>query len=79
MFLLPVIPFVTDTPELIEQSVAKAWEIGLDFIIFGGMTLKPGRQRDYFLNALKQFNPKLNFDYDLIYTDNKWGQAKNEY
>jgi DNA repair photolyase len=79
MFLLPVIPFITDTPEFIEQSVAKAMEIGFDFIIFGGMTLKPGRQRDYFISALKKYNPKLASDYESIYTDNKWGQAKHEY
>jgi len=79
MFLIPVIPFITDTFELIDQSVAKAKEIGLDFIIFGGMTLKQGRQKEHFINALKKFNPKLVFDYDLIYADNKWGQAKGEY
>jgi DNA repair photolyase len=79
MFLMPIIPFVTDNPELMEQSVARAREIDLDFIIFGGMTLKPGRQKEYFLDGLKKFNPKLVFDYDLIYTDNKWGQAKGEY
>ncbi|OYD15071.1 hypothetical protein CH333_06600, partial [candidate division WOR-3 bacterium JGI_Cruoil_03_44_89] len=45
MFLLPVIPFVTDTPELMEEAVRKAVEVGLDFIIFGGMTLKEGRQK----------------------------------
>ena len=52
---MPVIPFVTDKPELMEQSVAKAKEIGLDFIIFGGMTLKQGRQKEHFINKLKKF------------------------
>jgi DNA repair photolyase len=45
MFLLPIIPFVTDTPKLIEDSVRKAGRAGVDFIIFGGMTLKDGRQK----------------------------------
>ena len=31
-----------------EEAVKKASEIGLDFIIFGGMTLKEGKQKDYF-------------------------------
>ncbi len=35
-------------PELLEEAVAKASEAGVDFIIFGAMTLKEGRQRDYF-------------------------------
>ncbi len=32
-----------------EEVVKKASKIGLDFIIFGGMTLKEGKQKDYFL------------------------------
>src|SRR5512136_376800 len=47
MFLLPVIPGVTDSRELLEQAVAEAGKAGLDFIIFGAMTLKEGRQKDY--------------------------------
>jgi len=49
MFLLPVIPFVTDTPELMEQALAVAKEAGLDFIIFGVMMeiLDTGTSRLY--------------------------------
>ena len=79
MFLMPVIPFITDGPELIEQSVKSAAKTGLDFIIFGGMTLKPGRQKDYFMNVLRAFYPQLAPQYDLIYTDSQWGEATREY
>jgi len=37
-----------------EEAVRKASEIGLDFIIFGGMTLKEGKQKDYFYNTIKK-------------------------
>jgi len=79
MFLLPVIPFITDKPELMEESVRKAHEIGLDFIIFGGMTLKEGRQKDYFFNNLKENYPELAVEYENIYKGNKWGNATAEY
>ena len=79
MFLLPVIPFITDKPELMEESVRKASEVGLDFVIFGGMTLKDGRQKDYFLNVLKKHYPDLAKEYQKIYTGDKWGQASGEY
>ena len=79
MFLLPVIPFITDTPELMEESVRKAAEVGLDFIIFGGMTLKKGKQKEYFFNVLKKYYPKLTHEYENIYTQNKWGEATGEY
>ena len=79
MFLLPVIPLITDTPELMEESVRKAVAVGLDFIIFGGMTLKEGRQKDYFFNVLKKHYPKLISKYQYIYIGNKWGEATEEY
>ncbi|HDN82080.1 MAG TPA: radical SAM protein, partial [Methanomicrobia archaeon] len=79
MFLLPVIPFITDKQELMEESVRKASEVGLDFVIFGGMTLKDGRQKDYFFNVLKEHYPDLIPKYQKIYTADKWGQASGEY
>jgi DNA repair photolyase len=79
MFLLPVIPFVTDAPELIEDAVKKASETGIDFIIFGGMTLKEGRQKDYFLDATKERYPALAARYRSIYSYSKWGGPSKEY
>ena len=79
MFLLPVIPFITDTLELMEKSINRAKDIDLDFIIFGGMTLKEGKQKDYFFNVLKKYNPKLIKKYQDIYKENKWGEATDEY
>ena len=79
MFLLPVIPFITDTPELMEETIRKASEINLDFIIFGGMTLKEGRQKDYFFKTLRNKYPKLIGEYENIYRKNKWGEAVGEY
>lgn len=79
MFLMPVIPFLTDSPEKIYDSLRAAKNYGIDFVIFGGMTLKSGRQKDYFFNALAERYPDLLINYDVIYGDNKWGQANNEY
>jgi DNA repair photolyase len=79
MFLLPVIPFITDTPELMEETIRRASEANLDFIIFGGMTLKEGRQKDYFFKTLRSKYPKLIGEYENIYQKNKWGEAAGEY
>jgi DNA repair photolyase len=79
MFLLPVIPFLTDTSELIEQTVSKAKEAGVDFVIFGGMTLKEGRQQDYFYDALGRTHPELIAEYQNIYRGSEWGEATREY
>jgi DNA repair photolyase len=79
MFLLPVIPFLTDTSELLEQTVSKAKEAGVDFVIFGGMTLKEGRQKDYFFDALRRTHPELIAEYQNIYRGSEWGEATREY
>jgi len=79
MFLLPVIPFITDTPEMIEDALRKAQEAGVDFVIFGGMTLKEGRQKEHFFSSLREKHPELTAKYEKIYEANKWGHAIEDY
>ena len=79
MFLMPVIPFVTDTVPVMEQTLQSALKIGVDFLIFSGMTLKEGRQKTYFSNVLKHHYPELIPAYETIYTGDKWGNATSSY
>jgi DNA repair photolyase len=79
LFLMPVIPFITDTPVQIERTFQKAKEFGIDYIIFSGMTMKDGRQKQYFLNVLKKYYPDLITEYQYIFQPNEWGQATDEY
>jgi DNA repair photolyase len=79
MFILPVIPFITDSAEIMEKTIKKAKEVGLDFIIFGGMTLKDGRQKNYFLGTLKKYYPHLIPDYSNIYKKDIWGNPVEDY
>ncbi len=72
MFLMPVIPFVTDTKGLIEQAVKRGAEIGVDFIIFSGMTLKQGRQLPLRLRGL------LNIKIEGAIVGNKGKTAANK-
>jgi len=79
MFLMPVIPFITDTPELIDKAVQKAHELNFDYIIFSPMTLKKGKQFDHFINVLKKYFSDHLIEYNNIYSDNKWGNVNPEY
>ncbi len=79
MYLMPVIPFITDTPEIMENTIKKAKETSLDFIVFAGMTLKEGRQKEYFTETLKENFPELLPQYENIYLKNKWGETTKEY
>lgn len=79
LFLLPVIPFISDSEEKIEEIVSKSQELGLDFIIFGGMTLKEGRQKDHFIEALRRYDASLIPQYREIYKRNEWGAPESRY
>lgn len=79
MFLMPVIPFITDTQTMISDSVKAAADAGLDFIIFGGMTLKGGRQQDCFYNLLDRRYADLRRRYETLYPGDPWGNARPEY
>jgi DNA repair photolyase len=79
MFLMPVIPFVTDKPDILKKTIRDACDANIDFIIFSGMTLKPGRQMDFFYKHLKKNYPDLLTDYKFIYRGNQWGAASKEY
>ncbi|MBU4444642.1 radical SAM protein [bacterium] len=79
MYLVPVIPFITDKPRLMEDAVRRARDTGVDFINFSGMTLKDGRQKDYFMQTITEHYPDLTSSYRKIYKSDKWGQASGEY
>jgi DNA repair photolyase len=80
MFLMPVIPFITDTEEILEQSIMDARDAGAQYIIFGGMTLKKGRQKDHFYNTLRKSYPGLVKKYDDLYEgSDRWGGARGQY
>ena len=79
MFLMPVIPYITDSKTLMEETIKAASEVGVDFIIFAGMTLKTGRQKDCFLEVLKNHYPELEKEYLELYQGGKWGQARGDY
>lgn len=80
MYIMPVVPFLTDSKEMIEKSVSDAKQAGVDFIIFSGMTLKEGIQKDYFLNFLNNNFPELLPKYKQIYPDNnQWGVPDYRY
>lgn len=79
IFLMPVIPFLTDTNDMFEMFLDKATNAGADYIIFGGMTLKPGRQEEHFYSIINKYFPGLKSRYDDVYYGDKWGNATSEY
>ena len=79
VFLLPVIPFITDTLEIMNKTLKEIKKSNADYVIFGGMTLKEGRQKDFFYKALKKFYSTLIPEYERIYKGDVWGNTTKEY
>jgi len=79
IYLMPVIPFITDNDEQLTRAFREAESVDANFLIFGGMTLKEGRQKDFYLKILKHHYPDLLPKYQQIYQPNKWGEAKKSY
>jgi DNA repair photolyase len=71
----PLIPGIGDSIENIRGLAIEAKKAGAEFIQFGGMTLKPGRQKDYFLNVVKkQFPQQLELLRSVYADDHPYGQ-----
>jgi DNA repair photolyase len=79
IFLLPVIPHVTDSREMVDGALAAAASAGARYVVFGGMTLKEGRQRDHFLSVLSRARPELAPRYAELYPGDEWGRAAGSY
>ncbi|MBN1465141.1 radical SAM protein [candidate division KSB1 bacterium] len=79
MYLMPALPFITDSPAKIAETVQSAKDIGIDFIIFGGLTLKAGRQQHHFYAVLRDYDASLIPKYEDIYSSNPWGEARKDY
>lgn len=61
--LMPVLPFITDTPENIENLLIKAKESGASYVLGAlAMTLRDG-QREYYYNKLDQSYPGIKEKY----------------
>jgi DNA repair photolyase len=79
IYLMPIIPFITDSVDKLEDVFRKAKESGVDFIVFAGMTLKEGRQKEYLINVVRKFFPELIDIFSSIYNNSRWGEPSKNY
>lgn len=80
VFLMPVIPMISDTSEVLNETMARCREAGIDYVIFSGMTLKPGRQQEHFYASLEKSYPELVNEYKCLYAKaGQWGNTSEDY
>lgn len=71
----PIVPWIGTDYENIEGLAKEAKAASAEFILFGGMTLKPGFQKEYFLRVMKQHFPKHADKIESVYAnEDRYGQ-----
>jgi len=68
---MPFLPYLADRDGDFEALSYRLAEIGVDFVLPGGLTLRPGRQKDFFLNALRGSFPEWTSRYADLYGENR--------
>ncbi len=56
---MPFLPGITDDEEGIRALYEELAAVGVDFVMPGGLTLRPGRQKDLYLDTLGECRPDL--------------------
>ncbi|MFX1416247.1 MAG: radical SAM protein, partial [Promethearchaeota archaeon] len=65
----PIIPEIGDSIDNMKGLAEKAKDAKAEFILWGDLTLKPGRQKDYFLNVVRRRYPDRLESLQRIYQD----------
>ena len=83
---MPLLPGLHDNADYLSSLYAMLAETGTDFIFPGGLTLRPGRQKDYFMQRLQEHRPDLVAEYEQIFAserasgspDRRWAHRLHE-
>lgn len=59
IFMMPLLPGITDEEENLIPLLTKLKELEVDFVMPGFLTLRPGRQKDFYIATIKRHYPKL--------------------
>jgi DNA repair photolyase len=67
---MPIIPYVGDSVESLRNIVKESKASEAEFVLFSGMTLKPGRQKEHFFKSVQKNFPERYDDLVRIYSNN---------
>ncbi|MHA2225477.1 MAG: radical SAM protein [Candidatus Hodarchaeales archaeon] len=74
IMLMPILPGIGDTEENLISIIQKAKKSNTEFILHGGLTLKPGNNKREYFDVIKKHYPHLIPLYiDLYSNNNKFG------
>lgn len=64
---MPVLPGISDRPQDIDALFSRAVRAGVDFVLCGGLTLRPGAQTESYLAAVEAHDASLLEGYRKLY------------
>jgi len=68
---MPLLPCIADTDEKAGALFTTLADLGVNCIIPGGLTLRPGRQKETYLDVIRTRYPHLNTEYEKLYCENR--------
>jgi len=68
---MPLLPFISDAEEDVRALLTALKEAGAAFVMPAGLTLRPGRQKDFYLQRVGEAYPDLLPRYREIYAENR--------
>ncbi len=75
VYITPVIPWIGDTDKNLNKLFIRLKQAKAEFVITGGLTLKPGRNKEDFMNTINHFYPEYYDQFHELYSnDSEYGQ-----
>jgi DNA repair photolyase len=71
VFLMPVLPYLTDTTRHLDAALAAIREAGASRVTYGSLHLRPGA-REWFLAWVAREHPELSARYRVMYRDSSY-------
>ena len=72
---MPLLPGITDTEANLTRLYDRLAEIGVDFVQPGELTLRPGRQKAFYLERIAEHHPGLLQEYRRLYAEERTSGA----
>jgi len=72
---MPLMPKITDSPLQIDSLLKKLKQLDVNCVMPGGMTLRPGCQKQWFFDKIKLYRPDLLAFYENLYRENRQSGA----
>lgn len=76
---MPILPYLTDHPDQLTKMTKQYADIGVDVVMPGSMTLRPGINKNTYFEVLKNHFPHLLEKYKNLYSENKQSGSPKKY